>query len=61
MLMLLVFGVLLHEVPLSGQDEAHPEASTTSPGRSPAKCFLKIRGTIQLWGSTRSLPTTLST
>uniref|UniRef100_D3Z052 EGF domain specific O-linked N-acetylglucosamine transferase n=1 Tax=Mus musculus TaxID=10090 RepID=D3Z052_MOUSE len=59
MLMLLVFGVLLHEVPLSGQDKAHSEASTTSPGGSPAKYFLRIRVTIQLWENTRSLPTTL--
>lgn len=33
MLMLLVFGVLLHEVPLSGQDEAHPEADNV-PGEA---------------------------
>lgn len=33
MLMLLVFGVLLHEVPLSGQDEAHPEADRV-PGEA---------------------------
>ncbi|KAH0512651.1 EGF domain-specific O-linked N-acetylglucosamine transferase [Microtus ochrogaster] len=33
MLMLLVFGVLLHEVPLSGQDEAHSEAGSV-PGKA---------------------------
>uniref|UniRef100_A0A8C2M8M7 EGF domain specific O-linked N-acetylglucosamine transferase n=1 Tax=Cricetulus griseus TaxID=10029 RepID=A0A8C2M8M7_CRIGR len=59
MLMLLAFGVLLHEVPLSGQDEAHSEVSTTSPGGSPTKCFLKIRGTIRRWENTQSLPITL--
>nr|XP_042130520.1 EGF domain-specific O-linked N-acetylglucosamine transferase [Peromyscus maniculatus bairdii] len=33
MLMLLVFGVLLHEVPLSGQDEAHSETDSV-PGKA---------------------------
>lgn len=33
MLMLLVFGVLLHEVPLSGQDKAHSEADD-APGKA---------------------------
>ncbi|XP_021019794.1 EGF domain-specific O-linked N-acetylglucosamine transferase [Mus caroli] len=33
MLMLLVFGILLHEVPLSGQDEAHSEADD-APGKA---------------------------
>uniref|UniRef100_A0A287D0F7 EGF domain specific O-linked N-acetylglucosamine transferase n=1 Tax=Ictidomys tridecemlineatus TaxID=43179 RepID=A0A287D0F7_ICTTR len=61
MLMLLVFGALLHEVSLRGQDGAAAEASTTSLGKRWTKSFVRRRVTTQLCLITRSLTTTLST